>query len=80
MSQTDLSPPPKRSLATKLLRPKVAIPLMLVLLLMLAPKMIRQWNLRGVPDIGVPYDPAELEVVEVANEDNAWVGYCVREG
>lgn len=64
---------PKKHRWLVLLRPKVAIPLVLVVLLLLSPVLIRGWNLSQIPDLGDPY--AEREAPELEESDNAWVNY-----
>ncbi|HUG20771.1 MAG TPA: hypothetical protein VMM56_17410, partial [Planctomycetaceae bacterium] len=60
-----LPPERKPSILVTLLRPKVAIPLSLLVLLLLSPLIIRGWFLRDVPDIPEPFDPEPLLSLEV---------------
>ncbi len=66
---------PKSSLAVRLLRPKVAIPATLVLLLLLSPWLIRGYYLMGVPDIGEPFDVDARKAVVVPDDENAFTDF-----
>lgn len=70
-----LPPERKPSILVTLLRPKVAIPVSLVVLLLLSPLIIRGWSLRGVPDIPKPFDAEPLLSLEIPAEENAFVEY-----
>lgn len=70
-----LPPEQKRSILATLLRPKVAIPVSLVVLLLLSPLIIRGWFLRGVPDIPEPFDAEPILALEIPDAENAYVDY-----
>lgn len=58
-----------------LLRPKVAIPLGLFVLVLLSPVLYRGWNLGHIPDLGDPFPEEMLEKPGELDENNAWVNY-----
>lgn len=66
---------PKKRFWVTLLRPKVAIPLGLFVLLLLSPVLYRGWNLGHVPDLGDPFPAELLKNPTLSDEDNAWVNY-----
>lgn len=57
------------------LRPIVAIPLMLFVLLLLSPFLVRGWYLSKVPDIADPFDVEAFLSETVDDKDNAFVDY-----
>jgi hypothetical protein len=65
----------KKPLAAKLLRPKVAIPLLIVFLLLISPFLIRGWFLRGVPNPPEPFDAQPLLEYSVPDDENAFTDY-----
>ena len=65
----------KKSLAARLLRPKVAIPLFLVFLILVSPLVIRGWFLRGVPNAPEPFDAQPLLDYSVPDDENAFNDY-----
>jgi hypothetical protein len=58
-----------------LLSPKVAISLMILLTLLLAPFIYRTHRINQLPDIGDPFDVVAFGTVEISDEDNAFVEY-----
>jgi len=78
MGSANTTSKPKKRRWLVLLRPKVAIPLVLVVMLLLSPLLIRGWNLSQIPDLGDPY--SEREPPELEESDNAWVNYQRAEG
>ncbi len=64
-------PPERPSRLAWWLHPKVALPLTLLMLLVLAPFLYRGYRIASVPDIGDPFDVAAFEAVEIASGDNA---------
>lgn len=70
-----LPPEQRRSRLAALLRPKVALPLLLLVLLLLTPMMIRGWHLRDVPDFPEPFDPAPLLSLVIPDDENAFTDY-----
>lgn len=67
--------PQKNSLAARLLRPKVAIPLLIVFLILISPFLIRGWFLRGVPNAPEPFDAEPLLEYSVPDAENAFNDY-----
>jgi len=57
------------------LNPKVAIPLLILLVLLTAPFVYRSSQLAGLPDIGDPFDVEAFGTVEISDEENAFVEY-----
>ena len=57
------------------LRPIVALPLMLFVLLLLSPFLVRGWYLSKVPDIADPFDVEAFLSETVDDKDNAFVDY-----
>lgn len=66
----------KNTLAAKLLRPKVAIPLLILFLILISPWLIRAWYLRGVPDVAEPFETQAVHDFKIAEADNAYSGYA----
>lgn len=71
----DLSDHPTWRHWTWWLRPIVAFPLMLFVLLMLSPFLVRAWHLSKVPDIADPFDVEAFLSETVDDKDNAFVDY-----
>ncbi len=61
--------------ALMLLRPKIAIPGLLLVILLSAPFIYRSSRLFGLPDIGPPFDLAKHGTVQITSEDNAYEAY-----
>lgn len=57
------------------LRPIVAIPLILFVLLLLSPFLVRAWHLSKIPDIADPFDVEAFLSETVEDNDNAFVDY-----
>ena len=57
------------------LRPIVALPLMLFVLLLLSPFLVRAWHLSKVPAIADPFDVETFLSETVDDKDNAFVDY-----
>lgn len=57
------------------LRPIVALPLALFVLLLLSPFLVRGWYLAKVPDIADPFDVEAFLSETVDDKDNAFVDY-----
>ncbi|HUG19498.1 MAG TPA: hypothetical protein VMM56_10995 [Planctomycetaceae bacterium] len=70
-----LPPENKRSRLATLLRPKVAIPVFLLVLLLISPMIIRGWRLRDVPNVPEPFDPKPLLSLEIPDDENAYTHY-----
>lgn len=67
-------PPPDIARPSRLawwLHPKVALPLMLFVLILLSPFLYRSYRISTIPDIGDPFDVAAFEAVEIPATDNA---------
>ena len=60
---------------TTLLKPKVGIPLAILLAIVLAPFAIRGHRLAAVPDIGPPFDVNRFVSTEIPDSENAYVEY-----
>lgn len=73
--ETHLTDDQPRSVLAKLLRPKVAIPLFLVFLILISPWLSRGWFLRGVPDPPEPFDATPLLEYTVPDDENAFTDY-----
>lgn len=58
-----------------ILRPQVGVPVAIVLILLSLPFLYRVRQLRGLPDIGEPFDVEAFGTVDIAAEDNAYVEY-----
>ncbi len=71
----DLSAPPNWRHWTWWLRPVVALPLLLFVLVMLSPFLVRGWRLAKVPDIADPFDVEAFLSETVDDKDNAFVDY-----
>ncbi len=71
----NLSDPPNWRHWTWWLRPIVALPLMLFVLLLLSPFLVRGWHLAKVPDIADPFDVEAFLSETVDDKDNAFVDY-----
>ncbi|MBC7822024.1 MAG: hypothetical protein IAG10_34495 [Planctomycetaceae bacterium] len=71
----DHSDRPKWRHWTWWLHPKVALPLMLSVLLLLSPFLVRGWHLAKVPDIADPFDVEAFLSETVDDKDNAFVDY-----
>ncbi|TXT30543.1 MAG: hypothetical protein FD138_2276 [Planctomycetota bacterium] len=69
------SDPPNWRHWTWWLRPIVALPLMLFVLLLLSPFLVRAWHLAKVPDIADPFDVDAFLSEAVDDKDNAFVDY-----
>lgn len=69
------SDPPNWRHWTWWLRPVVALPLMLAVLLLLSPFLVRAWHLSQVPDIADPFDVEAFLSETVDDKDNAFVDY-----
>ncbi|MCH5372916.1 MAG: hypothetical protein JJ992_02980 [Planctomycetes bacterium] len=65
----------KKSLKATLLRPKVAIPLALIALLIIAPLFARSWFLADVPDFPEPFDVEPLLNDSIPDSENAFTDY-----
>ncbi len=68
-------PTQKPSLPARLLRPKVAVPLTLLLLLILSPFLIRGYHLARIPNVGEPFDIEARYALVVPDDENAYVEY-----
>ncbi len=65
----------RRSWMVTLLRPKFAIPIFLLLLLIASPFLIRAWNVHQVPNFPEPFDVEAFRNLTIPDEDNAFVEY-----
>lgn len=74
-SLSDNPLPRQRSLLASLLQPKVAIPLLIVVVLLAAPFVYRESRVAGIPDIGPPFDLEADGFIEIAPKDNAVFDY-----
>ncbi len=59
------------------LHPKVALPLTLLGLLLVAPFLYRGYRISRIPDIGDPFDVEAFGTVEIAPADNAMTQYAL---
>lgn len=59
------------------LHPKVALPLLLLGLLLVAPFLYRGYRIASIPDIGDPFDVKAFGTVDIAPADNAMTQYAV---
>ena len=59
------------------LHPKVALPLTLFGLLLIAPFLFRGYRISRIPDIGDPFDIQAFGTVEIAAADNAITQYAL---
>lgn len=59
------------------LHPKVALPLTLLGLLLVAPFLYRGYRISRIPDIGDPFDVEAFGTVEIAPADNAMTQYVL---
>src|SRR5262245_25467628 len=75
-NQVDLLPERPSRLAWWL-HPKVAVPLTLLTLLVLAPFLYRSFRIASVPEIGDPFDVEAFGTVNIAPADNAMTHYAV---
>ena len=76
MSQSlETHPSRIQRIALTLLKPKVAIPGLLLVTLFCAPFIYRASRLLGLPDIGPPFDLAKHGTVQIASKDNAYETY-----
>ncbi len=66
---------PKSSFLSQLLRPKVGIPLLIIITLLLSPFFFRASRLMGLTDPGEPFDVAGFCKVEITPEENAFTQY-----
>ncbi|HSG70596.1 MAG TPA: hypothetical protein VLA12_09290, partial [Planctomycetaceae bacterium] len=66
---------PKKSFWVTLLRPKVALPLGLLVLILLSPVLYRGWNLGHIPDLGDPFLEQPPSKPKLPEDNNAWVNY-----
>jgi hypothetical protein len=57
------------------LNPKVAVPLLIVVVLLAAPFIYRSSQLAGLPDIGDPFDVEAFGTVEISDDENAFIEY-----
>lgn len=71
----DPSDRPKWRHWTWWLQPKVALPLVLSVLLLLSPFLVRRWHLSQIPDIADPFDVEAFLSETVEDKDNAFVDY-----
>jgi len=60
-------------------RPKIAIPLIVVMLLITAPFVYRNYRINQLPDIDHPFDLESFLNFEVPDEENAYVEYMQAE-
>ncbi len=67
----DAKVPEQRSLAARLLRPKVALPLTLLVLALLSPLIIRGWNLSRIADLDEPALPPRAPSIATPEDDTA---------
>ncbi len=63
--------PEQRSLAATLLRPKVALPLTLLVLALVSPLIIRGWNLSRIADLDEPALPPRAPSIATPEDDTA---------
>lgn len=72
-SEPDQAPPDsaRPSRLAWWLHPKVALPLTLFVLILLAPLLYRSYRISSIPDIGDPFDVAAFEAIVVPASDNA---------
>ncbi len=61
--------------ALMLLRPKIAVPLAILGILLSAPLIFRVSRLSGLPDIPPPFDVEKYGTVQITPEDNAYEHY-----
>ncbi len=59
------------------LHPKVALPLLLLGLLLVAPFLYRGYRIASIPDIGDPFDVEAFGTVDIAPADNAMTQYAI---
>ena len=64
-----------RGFARAILKPKIGIPLVLVVALFCSPWLIRGMRLARVPKKGAPFDLQAFGAVTVADPENAFVAY-----
>jgi len=67
--------PPRKSLFSRLPSWKIWVPVLVVITLVGVPLLYRWSQLRGIPDIGDPFDVRTFTEVVVPDEENAFVEY-----
>lgn len=72
---SEAAPRPRRHWLAWLLSWKVGLPVAALLLAASGVLVCREARLRGLPDIGEPFDIDQFDAIDVAAEENAWPHY-----